>query len=157
MKKVLIFGGIIVTLFVALYFTNSYSNQIRSEGNPFGKAKLHPSTISQLNDPLYENLILPDQLQDRLANEEDIFVYFYSPECEFCKRATPILVPLTEELGVNLYKYNLIEFQQGWQEYSIESTPTIVHFKNGLEEIRVVGLHDREAYKEIFEKQLKNE
>lgn len=156
MKKVLIFGGILVTLFVALYFTNSYSNQIRSEGNPYGKPKLHQSTIAQLDDPLYDNQILPDQLQDKLANEEDVFVYFYSPECGFCKQATPILVPLTEELGINLYKYNLLEFQQGWQDYKIESTPTIVQFKKGKEEIRIVGLHDREEYKEIFEKQMKN-
>jgi thioredoxin 1 len=152
MKKVLIFGGIIVTLFVALYFTNSYSNQIRSEGNPFGKAELHPSTIAQLNDPIYNNQILPDQLQDKLANEEDLFVYFYSPECEFCKKATPILVPLIEDLGVNLYKYNLIEFRQGWQDYGIESTPTIVHFKKGQEVNRIKGLRDREEYREFFEK-----
>jgi thioredoxin 1 len=152
MKKVLIFGGIIVTLFVALYFTNSYSNQIRSEGNPFGKSKLHSATIEQLDDPLYENQILPDQLEEKLSNEEDLFVYFYSPECSFCREATPILVPLTEELGVKLYKYNLLEFQEGWQDYGIESTPTIVRFKKGEEEIRVVGLHDRAAYKEVFEK-----
>jgi thiol-disulfide isomerase/thioredoxin len=157
MKKVLIFGGIIVALFTALYFVNSYSNQVRSEGNPYGKPQLHPATIAQLDDPLYDNQILPDQLQDKLANKEDVIVYFYSPECEFCKKATPIVVPLSQELGINIHKYNLLEFRQGWQEYQIESTPTIVQFKKGKEDIRIVGLHSQEEYKEIFEEHMQDE
>ena len=55
-----------------------------------------------------------------------------------CKEATPILTPLAEELGIDLVQYNLLEFEQGWDDYDIEGTPTIVQFKDGKEVARIV-------------------
>ncbi len=62
-----------------------YAKQ-KAEGNPFGKEELHPATIDLLDDPNYQNIILPDELREALNNKETITVYFYSSTCEFCKK-----------------------------------------------------------------------
>ncbi|PYZ93600.1 thiol reductase thioredoxin [Salipaludibacillus keqinensis] len=151
MKKVIIFGSVIVLLFVAIAFLTSYQNQQQAEGNPFEKDRLHSETIDQLDDPHYQNIILPEELDEKLANEEDVTVYFYSGQCEFCNEATPILVPKAEEMDVDLKLYNILEFDQGWNDYNIEATPSIVHYENGEEAARYEGLFDEETYGQIFQ------
>ena len=139
MKKMIIFLVIIIALFAAIAFITNTQNKQKAEGNPYNKKNLEQSTIDQLNDPNYQNLILPDELAEALKNKEDKTVYFYSPECVHCQKTTPIVAPLAEEMGIDLVQYNLLEFEQGWDDYGIESTPTIVHYKNGKEEARIVG------------------
>src|SRR5690625_7352764 len=96
--------GSIVILFVALYFVVDYKNKQTLEyaGNPYGKAELKQETIDQLDNPLYQNQIIPKDLDQKLSDKEDLFVYFYSPVCVYCLETTPILVHLAEELGVDL-------------------------------------------------------
>ncbi|WP_246939059.1 thioredoxin family protein [Bacillus pinisoli] len=152
MKKVMIFLVVIIALFATLAFVTNFSNKQASEGNPYGKDSLKPATISQLDDPLYQNQILPDELEDKLADKENLFVYFYSPECSFCKETSPVIVPMTEELGIELPFYNLLEFEEGWKTYNISSTPTLVRFENGVEVDRVVGKVSDEQFRTWFEK-----
>ncbi|MCA0993544.1 thioredoxin family protein [Pseudalkalibacillus hwajinpoensis] len=151
MKKAIIFLGIIIVLFGALAFVTNYSNSEKAEGNPYGKDTLDPATIDQLDDPLYQNQILPDELDKKLSNEDDVFVYFYSPTCIHCKNTSPILVPLAEDMDIDLKKYNVLEFEQGWNDYQIESTPTLVRFKDGKEVDRIVGTQTEETFKQWIE------
>jgi hypothetical protein len=58
-------------------------------------------------------------------------------------------VHIVKELK-NLVQFNLLEFDQGWNQYHIEATPTIVHFKNGVEEARIVEENTRETFKDWF-------
>jgi thioredoxin-like negative regulator of GroEL len=150
-KKVLIFLGIIVLLFVALGFITNMQNKEKVEGNPYGKDDLQPATIDLLDDENYQNIILPEELDQKLANKEDVTVYFFQSTCEWCKQATPILMPMTEDMGIDLVQYNLYEFKEGWDKYGIEGTPTIVQFKGGKESNRIVNLQDEEVYKQWFE------
>ena len=147
MKKLIIFISIIVVIFGALAFLTTYQNNQKAEGNPYGKAKLDPATIGQLDDPLYQNQILPDDLKQRLDDGESLTVYFYSPTCVYCQQTTPIVGPLTEELGIDLKRFNLLEFEDGWNDFNIESTPTMIHFVDGKEEKRVVGLQEEDVFK----------
>ncbi|WP_165999220.1 thioredoxin family protein [Bacillus sp. Cs-700] len=151
MKKAIIFLGIIIVLFGALAFVTNLSNSEKAEGNPYGKDSLDPATIDQLDDPLYQNQILPDELDKKLSNEDDAFVYFYSPTCIHCKNTSPILVPLAEDMDIDLKKYNVLEFEQGWNDYQIESTPTLVRFKDGKEVDRIVGTQTEETFKQWIE------
>ncbi|PFG02748.1 thioredoxin family protein [Bacillus sp. es.036] len=151
MKKAIIFLGIIIVLFGALAFVTNLSNSEKAEGNPYGKDSLDPATIDQLDDPLYQNQILPDELEKKLSNEDDAFVYFYSPTCIHCKNTSPILVPLAEDMDIDLKKYNVLEFEQGWNDYQIESTPTLVRFKDGKEVDRIVGTQTEETFKQWIE------
>ncbi|MCM3760641.1 thioredoxin family protein [Alkalihalobacillus oceani] len=148
MKKLLIYGGIVVVLFAALAIVTSMKSQQASEGNPFGKDRLDPGTIKQLDDPLYQNIILPDELEASLANGEDKTIYFYSPNCQACQQASPVLVPAAEEAGVNLELLNVLEFDEAWADFGINVTPTVIHFENGEEESRLESLQTQEEYEQ---------
>lgn len=150
MKKIIIFGTILLAIFLLLGVVTNMSNKQQAEENPYKKDMLHPDTVKQLEDPVYQNLILPDELTEKLKNKESAFIYFYSPTCSHCKVTTPVVVPMADELGINLELYNLLEFQDGWDIYEIEGTPTIVHFENGEEVSRIEGGVEAEQFKQWF-------
>ncbi|MFZ3578677.1 thioredoxin family protein [Virgibacillus sp. DJP39] len=153
-KKMIIFITVLVVLFAALYFVVQYKNNqaIGDSENPYGDIDLEQETIDQLDNPNYQNQILPDQLSEKLENGESLTVYFYSPTCIHCQRTTPVLVPLTEELGVEMKKLNLLEFEEGWKEFGIEGTPTLVRYENGEEVDRLSGEHSKKEWRTFFEK-----
>lgn len=156
MKKVLIFIGIIVVLFGALAIVTKMQNKEKvSEDNIYNKDTLHPETVAQLEDPNYQNLILPEDLQTQIDNGDDMTVYFYSPTCPHCQRTTPIVAPLSEEMDINLVQYNLLEFEQGWDDYGIQETPTIVQYKDGKEVARIVGYHEEPDFENWFNENTK--
>jgi thiol-disulfide isomerase/thioredoxin len=156
MKKIIIFGGIIVLIFGLLALVTTMKQSEQAAGNQFGKERIHPETAKLVNDPNYQNVILPEELDETIENGEEATVYFYSSTCPYCKEATPRLVPLTEELGVDLVQFNLLEFDDGWNEYNIESTPTIVHYNNGEEVERIEGSASNEEFTAFFEEQVIN-
>jgi len=147
MKKLLIYLGIVVILFGGLYFVNQQSNKPSASAskdypyNPYGVAvsKLNPETVKQLNDPNYQNVTLPADLDKRLKNKESFFQYFYASTCPHCKVTTPVLVPMEKELGLDVKQFNLEEFKDGWQKYNIQFTPTLVYYKDGVEAGRIEG------------------
>jgi thioredoxin 1 len=151
MKKVIIFLVIIIALFATLAFVTHYSNKQASEGNPYGKSNLKQATISQLDDPNYENQILPKELAERLADQESLTVYFYSPECSYCRETSPVIVPMAEELGMELPLFNLLEFEEGWQTYNVTSTPTVIRYEDGVEVDRVEGKVSDDQFQAWFE------
>ena len=153
MKKLVIFGLTIVVIFTSLAFITNSQNKQLAEGNPFGKTNLHPETIKQLDDPNYENIILPQELDEKFEAGESFTIYYYSPTCPACEAASPVLVPKAEEMGVEVKLFNLEEFKEGWNDYGIENTPTLIHYENGEEVARIVGLHEEENY-EIFYRQI---
>jgi len=150
MKKLIIFASIIIVLFGGLAVLTTYQNNKKAEGNPYGKAKLNPATTAQLGDPNYQNQILPEELKNKLEDGETITVYFYSPLCEYCNLTTPIVSPLAEELSIDVKRFNLLEFEDGYQDFGIQSTPTLIHYVNGKEVNRVVGLQEEETFRKWF-------
>lgn len=132
MKKVFIFGGIIVVIFIAI------------------------SLLTKMSDPdYYKNAITPEQLEEDLASGEAQTVYFYSPTCSYCQQASPIVFPMAEEMGFDLKPYNVDEHPSA--QYGITSTPTIVHFEDGKEVSRIEGFVGEEKFKEFFETNVVNE
>lgn len=151
MKKVIIFLAVIIVLFAGVALLTKMQNEEKiAEDNQYNKDSLKPETIAQLDDPNYQNIILPEDLKAKLDNKEDVTVYFYSPTCSYCQQTTPIVSPLAEEMGVDLVQFNLLEFESGWNQYKINETPTIVQFKAGEEAERIVGLKDKEVFEEWF-------
>lgn len=145
--------GIIVVLVIALFFVVQYQNNQKTNGsdNPYGTSDLEQETIDQLDDPNYQNQILPDELESKLENGEDVTVYFFSPTCVYCQNTTPYLAPLAEDNGVDMKMFNLLEFGQEGMPYAIESTPTLVHFKDGEEVARIVGQRSEEEFQKFFD------
>lgn len=151
MKKVIIFLAIIVALFAAVGVLTKMQNEEKvSEKNPYGKDSLHPETVKQLEDPNYQNLILPEELDKKLDEKEDVTVYFYSPTCPHCQKTTPVVAPLTEDIGIDLVQFNLLEFEDGWDNYGIKETPTIVQYKDGKEVNRISGSQEKEVFEQWF-------
>ncbi|QJD81884.1 thioredoxin family protein [Cohnella herbarum] len=135
-KKLSIFFGTLAVLIVALVVLNN----MRPD-TVYGKPSddLFPATRDILNDPNYNNIMLPDVLEEKLKNKESFFVYFFSSSCPHCLLTTPQLKPLADELGVNLHQFNLLEFGDYYGKMKIEATPTLVYFKNGVESERMKG------------------
>src|SRR5699024_7835395 len=111
-NKMIIIIAVVILLFVGLFFMNNMKNKRALDGvdNPYGKDDLKQETIDQLDDPLYQNIIVPEDLDEKLANGETMTVYYFSPICVYCQKTTPIVVPITEELDIDMKKMNLLEF-----------------------------------------------
>lgn len=154
-KMILIIGAVVV-LFVGLVVINNMKNEkkVSTENNPYGDMKLHQETIDQLDDPLYQNIILPEDLDEKLENKEDLTVYFFSPTCIHCINTTPIVVPLVDELDIDMKKLNLLEFGD-MSYYNVEGTPTIIHYEEGEEVARFVGSAEEKDFRAFFEEHVK--
>ncbi|WP_041580897.1 thioredoxin family protein [Bacillus sp. 1NLA3E] len=151
MKKVIIFLIGVIVIFAGASFYTNMKNKEKSADNTSTKEQLSAITGDQTNETSNNpNLILPEDLQKKIANKENATVYFYSPECTHCQKTAPIVVPLAKEMGIQLLQYNVLEYEQGWDDYNIEGTPTIVQFKNGKETARIVGYNEKEAFKAWF-------
>ncbi|WP_042476780.1 thioredoxin family protein [Bacillus ndiopicus] len=151
MKKLAIFGGIIVALFVAIIVLTNISNNSKLENNPYGDKKLRQSTIDQLSDKNYQNIILPEALEEKIATGKPVYAYLFSPECIHCQRMTPKLMPTADESGVHIDQLNVLEFPEEWNKYNLEATPTLIYFNEGKEVTRMVGDYDVDQIKSFFQ------
>src|SRR5699024_4267082 len=115
-----------------------------------GKDKLHQETIDIIDDPLYQNIIVPEDLEDEIESGNPVTVYFFSPDCVHCQRTTPVLMPMAEDNDVDIVQMNLMEFDER-QHYDIEGTPTVIHFDDGEEVARVVGEQSEEDFQNFFD------
>ncbi|MDZ5713122.1 thioredoxin family protein [Jeotgalibacillus haloalkalitolerans] len=157
MKKILIFGGVIVLIFAAIALITNMQNASKTEDNPYGKDDLDQSTIDLLDDENYQNQIVPEDLEERISSGEPTTVYFFSPECQYCLETTPMLAPLAEEMDVDMVQHNLIEFQDSWNKYGIQSTPTLIHYEDGEAVDGIVGAATEEDYRAFFERNVTGE
>lgn len=157
MKKIIIFLAVIIVLFAGIAIVTKMQTSEKVEGNPYGKSSLHPETVKQLEDENYQNIILPEDLEKKLDAKEDAVVYFFSPTCHYCVEATPHIMSAAKKAGVNIDQFNLLEFEDGWEQYHIENTPTIVVYEKGKEKNRFVGSSEKgePAYVEFFEDNVK--
>ena len=153
MKIIIFLSVLVAALLIGAIVYSDISNREKAAGNPYGKSTLHPATLEQLNDPLYDNQILPDDLKTRLENQEELYVYYFSPTCEHCIATTPVLVPIAKDMNIDMKKHNLLEFTSSWDAYQITATPTLVHYKGGKEVARLEGGRDGELWKKWFEEQ----
>lgn len=149
-KGMIIFASVLAVLVVVLIFVVNYQNDQKTADNPYGKDELDQATINQLDDPNYQNQILPDELEEEIESGDPVTVYFYSPTCPHCQRTTPVLVPMVEDMDIDMKKMNLKEFDV-WTAYSIQSTPTLVHYENGEEQARLVGEQPETVFEEFFQ------
>lgn len=151
MKKLGIIAAVVVILFAIIIVLTNLSNKSKLENNPYGTNDLHQSTIDQLDDPNYQNIILPDALEEKIASGEPVVAYLFSPECGYCKEMTPRLMPIAEEMNVHIDQLNVLEFESAWNDYMIQSTPTLIYFEDGKEVERMVGAHPDENIRTFFE------
>lgn len=150
MKKMIGIAAVIVAIFALIIVLTNMSNEEKLANNPYDTDDLDPATIDQLDDENYQNIALPDEVSEQVASGEPTTVYFFSPTCQYCQQTTPVLMPVAEDMDVEVLQYNLLEYEQGWQDFFIESTPTLVHYENGEEVARWVGAQPKENIEEFF-------
>lgn len=139
MKKLLAIGGFIVIVFVLILVLNNQSNKGKLKDNPYGRDNLQQATIDLLDDKNYQNIVLPEDLKKEIEKGEPVTAYFFSPLCSYCKEMTPVMMPIANEMGVDVKQFNVLEFDQKSIDYQIEATPTMILFDNGEEVGRMVG------------------
>ncbi|MCH4827222.1 thioredoxin family protein [Planococcus halocryophilus] len=150
MKKLLIIAGIVVVIFAGIILLTNQANDTKLANNPYDTDDLNQATIDQLDDENYQNLVLPADLEKQIASGEPTTVYFYSPLCGYCKETTPILMPVAEDMDVDVLQYNLLEYEEEAAPYQIEATPTLVHYEDGKEISRWVGAQPKENIELFF-------
>lgn len=150
MKKLAIVGVVIIVLFAAIIALTNMSNKDKLQDNPYGTNDLKQSTIDLLDDKNYQNIISPDALAKKIESGEGVVAYFFSPECSHCKAYTPKLMPIADELNIQIDQLNVLEYPENWQAYAIEATPTMIYFENGKEINRVTGDVPDETTRQFF-------
>lgn len=136
-KTVFIYIGIVIILLVGIFAINNLEQDNPLYGKP--ASELNPATRDLLNNENYQNIILPATLDEKIENKEDFLVYMFSSTCIYCKETTPQIMPIVNELGVELNQFNLLEFPEYQAKYEVEFTPTLIYFEDGVEKERIVG------------------
>ncbi|GIN12951.1 hypothetical protein J26TS2_28180 [Shouchella clausii] len=150
MKKLLIIGAGVLALFIVLIIIQTVNNNNRLANNDlYDKDDLNAATIDQLNDENYQNIIMPDALAEKLEAGEDAVVYFFSPTCQYCKKATPKLMDVAGEEDIHIDQFNVLEYDDS--AYGIEYTPTLIYFEDGKEVDRIVGDHTEDEFRDFLE------
>lgn len=159
-NKFILYFSVFALLLLTLFIVNQQANKA-SSNNVYGipTSKLSPQTVSLLDNPNYQNIILPDELDQKLANKESFFIYYFSSTCPYCMETTPKLNPLIAEAGVDVAQFNLDVYNEGFSNYNIIYTPTLVYYENGLEKERIEGglvegnnINTNETFIEFFKR-----
>ena len=84
-------------------------------------------------------IITDDTFGQAISDNSVILVDFWADWCGPCKKMNPILEELSSETGLLIGKLNVDENPGKSQEYSVQSIPTMVLFKDGNPVHTVVG------------------
>jgi len=84
-----------------------------------------------------------------LKSKTPVLVDFYAQWCPPCRLLAPILEELVEELKgkIKIGKLDVDKNQSIASQYGVMSIPTLILFKNGKEEKRIIGLRTKEELK----------
>lgn len=147
-----LFYGIIAVVLVAFVGIFIYMNNASNDPEQLSESGYYPytdletdelsgPTIDKLDDEDYHHNQTLDEVNS-IVEESDgdgEFVYFWSPTCQHCENATPYLMDAFENTDQEVTQLNVDEYDQAWQQYQIEATPTLVYFENGEEADRFAG------------------
>ncbi len=87
--------------------------------------------------------------EEVLKSEKPVLVDFWATWCGPCRRQGPIVEELAEE-GYAVGKVDVDQEMELAQRYQVMSIPTLIVFKDGKEEARIVGLTPKEKLKELL-------
>jgi thioredoxin 1 len=91
---------------------------------------------------------------DVLGADKPVLVDFWAEWCGPCRMIAPTVEAIAEEYQekAGIYKMNVDENPTVPQQYGIRGIPTLVLFKGGQEQERIVGAVSREAITRVIEK-----
>ncbi|QWG98390.1 thioredoxin family protein [Bacillus toyonensis] len=139
MKKMIIFASICLLLFITFIFITNKENNTSSK--------------AVTKNDYYKNKITIDQLENDISNNKEKVIYFYQTTCFHCKLVSPIIVPMAEDMNINMQVIDLETYKEGWDKFKITGTPTVIHFKKGKEIDRIEGEQEETTFRKWFNKQ----
>jgi len=91
---------------------------------------------------------------DVLGSDKPVLVDFWAEWCGPCRMIAPTVEAIAEEYQgkAGVYKMNVDENMNIPQQYGIRGIPTLILFKGGQEQERIVGAVTREAIARVVEK-----
>ena len=139
--------GLIVVVFVGvfLFMNNQTSNpESLSDSGYYPYTDNEPDeltgpTIDLLDDENYQANKTPAEVEEIVNSGEGEFVYFWSPTCSHCQEATPLLTEALDSNDGEVTQLNVLEYEDAWETWNINATPTLIYFENGEEVERLEG------------------
>ncbi len=90
--------------------------------------------------------------KDVLESPIPVLVDFWAPWCGPCQMMGPIMDILSKKVGnkAKIFKLNIDENPETAGRYNITSIPTVMIFRNGTTENKLVGVQPENAYEEAL-------
>ncbi|MBK6749842.1 MAG: thioredoxin [Pyrinomonadaceae bacterium] len=91
---------------------------------------------------------------DVLGSDKPVLVDFWAEWCGPCRMIAPSVEAIAEEFNgkAGVFKMNVDENQNVPNKFGIRGIPTLILFKGGQEQERIVGAVTREAIAKVINK-----
>ncbi len=102
--------------------------------------------VSEVSDSSFE--------QDVLKSDKPVLVDFWAAWCAPCRMLAPTVDAVAEKYTgqAAVVKLNVDDNPSVSQKYGIKGIPTLILFKNGKEEERIVGATSKDAIARMIDK-----
>lgn len=102
--------------------------------------------VKEVNDNSFEKEVL--------QSEKPVLVDFWAAWCAPCRMMNPTVEAVADEYkeSAGVVKLNVDENPSTSQRYGIKGIPTMILFRNGKEEERIVGATSKEALSRVIGK-----
>jgi len=102
--------------------------------------------VSEVSDSSFE--------KDVLQSDRPVLVDFWATWCAPCRMLEPTVAAVAEKYAANarVVKVDVDHNPSISQRYGIKGIPTLILFKDGKEEARVVGATSKEAISRMIDK-----
>ena len=84
-------------------------------------------------------IVTDDSFNEVVSTNDLVLIDFWAEWCGPCKMISPILDEISNDTGLLIGKLNIDENPLKMQEYSVQSIPTMVLFRNGQPVHTVLG------------------